>query len=387
MGWGAPGEGLRSVAELVEELLRFNGFLVRREERFLSASKGSIRVLVRIEGERETIDGSYIEEVRRAAEGRGADRILLVHTGDVAEGARSLLERYRVVLWDRERLSVELGRALLASAEGEHAGPELPFGDYDLAGGPRADIVEEWQEGAGPVTEAQVAAAAPAPMAAAATGAGAPDADTGPGQARRVAVGAGQSDILEFLRPDARAPAAQKGADRYVEVRLTPEAAQARAPRLHGATRCDLQFIPYHMFDYQVELEDDEGALVIRNNGTLAVNALTGQAQEWNQSPSMRASLPADRAASVLRPSIDSMAAYEQANRAVKDLHTRVVERVEERGTVTVFQKLHVKPRDGAIELRSRGVIFLPVWCIEAPQGVAVVNANTGRIVKEEYLD
>jgi hypothetical protein len=34
MGRGAPGEDLRSVAELVEELLRFNGFLVRREERF-----------------------------------------------------------------------------------------------------------------------------------------------------------------------------------------------------------------------------------------------------------------------------------------------------------------------------------------------------------------
>jgi len=379
MGRGAPGEDLRSVAELVEELLRFNGFLVRREERFLSASKGSIRVLVRIEGERETIDGSYIEEVRKAAEGRGADRILLVHTGDVAEGARSLLERYRVVLWDRERLSVELGRALLASAEGELAGPELPFGDYDLAGGARADIVEEWPEAGGGEGTSR-ATAAP-------TGAGATDAGTGPGQARRVAVAAGQSDILEFLRSDARVPAAQQDADRYIEVRLSPEEAQARAPRLHGAARCDLQFIPYHMFDYQVELEDDVGALVVRNNGTLAVNALTGQAQEWNQSPAMRASPPADRAASVLRPSIDAMAAYEQANRAVKDLHTRVVERVEERGTVTVFQKLHVKPRDGAIELRSRGTTYLPVWCIEAPQGVAVVNANTGRIVKEEYLD
>ncbi len=59
----------------MEELLRFNGFLVRREDRFLSASKGSIRVLVRIEGERETIDGSYIEEVRKALEGKDVNRI------------------------------------------------------------------------------------------------------------------------------------------------------------------------------------------------------------------------------------------------------------------------------------------------------------------------
>ena len=81
------------------------------------------------------------------------------------------------------------------------------------------------------------------------------------------------------------------------------------------------------------------------------------------------------------------MAAYEQANRAVKDLHTRVVERVEERGTVTVFVKHHVKPRDGAIDITSRGLVFVPVWCIEAPGGVAVVNASTGCIVKEEYLD
>ena len=29
----------------------------------------------------------------------------------------------------------------------------------------------------------------------------------------------------------------------------------------------------------------------------------------------------------------------------------------------------------------------MPVWCIEAPEGIAVINASSGRIVKDEYLD
>ena len=172
-----------------------------------------------------------------------------------------------------------------------------------------------------------------------------------------------------------------------MEVRLDSEEAIKKAPRLQGASRCDLQYIPYHLFDYQVELEDEVGDVVIKDNGTLAVNALTGQAQDWNITHAYSDGPPSPTDVSVLKPSIDGMAAYEQANRAVKDLHTRVVERVEERGTVTVFVKRHVKPRDGAIDIIPRGLVYMPVWCLEAPDGVAVVNASTGRIVKEEYLD
>jgi hypothetical protein len=160
-----------------------------------------------------------------------------------------------------------------------------------------------------------------------------------------------------------------------------------KAPKLRDADRCDLQYIPYHMFDYLVELEDDVGDAVVRDNGTVAVNALTGMAQEWNLAHAYAEGPPKGVDADVLKPTIDSMAAYEQANRAVKDLHTRVVERVEERGTVTVFVKHHMKPRDGALDIIPRGVVYMPVWCIEGPGGVAIVNASTGRIVKEEYLD
>lgn len=356
---------MRSIADLVEELLRFSGFSIRREEHFLAASKGSIRIMVRVESAAETLTGSYIEELRRAMGGEGYDRILLVHTGNVAQEARGLLERYNVVLWDRERLSLELGRALLAAAEGEMRGPELPFMDYLLVegSGPEASMVEE-----------------PVPVALA------PQVEASFAREQLVARD-GQVDILTFADSERRVVRALEDRNRYVEVRLAREEALRRAPKLGDATRCDLQYMPFHVFDYQVELEDDAGDVVVRDNGTLAVNALTGQAQEWNLALSYDDRAPGDTDASMLRPTIDGMAAYEQANRAVKDMHTRVVERVEERGTVTVFVKRHVKPRDGAIDIMPRGLVFMPVWCIEAPGGVAVVNANTGRIVKEEYLD
>jgi len=356
---------VRAIGDLVEELLRFNGFSIRREERFLAASKGSIRVMVRIESDVETLTGTYIEELRSSAGDDGYDRILLVHTGNVAQEARGLLERYNVVLWDRERLSLELGRALLAAAEGEMRGPELPFMDY---------LMVEHPEGEPIAIEEQV----PVGMTSA----------TGAGFAREKAMGAGgQADLLTYIDAETQQVQVHDNRDRYVAVRLDSDEAMARASKLRDPARCDLQYMPFHMFDYQVELEDDVGDMVVRDNGTLAVNALTGQAQEWNLAHTYSAGPPAETEASVLSPTIDGMAAYEQANRAVKDLHTRVVERVEERGTVTVFVKRHVKPRDGAIDIIPRGLVYMPVWCLEAPGGVAIVNASTGRIVKEEYLD
>ena len=353
---------MRSIGELVEELLRYNGFSIRREERFLSASKGSIRIKVRIESEVETLTGTYIEEARRDAGGESFDRILLVHTGNVAPEARGLLESYRIVLWDRERLSLELGRALLAAAEGETRGPELPFMDYLLVDGSAPAVVDEEPEMAPPVMESNFV------------------------RERAIQVG-GQADILAFLATESEHVKVSDVKDRFVEVHLDSDEALRRAPRLKGASRCDLQYIPYHLFDYQVELEDEVGDIVVKDNGTLAVNALTGQAQEWNIAHTYAKGPPQKPDASVLKPTIDGMAAYEQANRAVKELHTRVVERVEERGTVTVFVKRHVKPRDGAIDIDTRGLVYMPVWCIEAPEGVAVINASSGRIVKDEYLD
>jgi hypothetical protein len=361
---------LRSIGELVEELLRFNGFSIRREERLLAASKGSIRIMVRIESDVETLTGTYIEELRRMAGEDGFDRILLVHTGNVAPDARSLLERYNVLLWDRERLSLELGRALLVAAEGEVRGPELAFMDYLLVD-KRPELAEETEE-------AQEAPQTPLVTV------------TSPVEAsfvRETAIQAGgQADILTFAEVEQRV-VVRGTKDRYVRVQLEPDVARTKAPKLLDAERCDLQYIPFHMFDYGVELEDEEGDVVVRDNGTLAVNALTGQAQEWNLTHAYADGPPTGTNASVLVPTIDSMAAYEQANRAAKDLHTRVVERVEERGTVTVFVKRHVKPRDGAIDITPTSIVSMPVWCIEGSAGVAIINASTGRIVKEEYLE
>ena len=181
----------------------------------------------------------------------------------------------------------------------------------------------------------------------------------------------GQADILTFLKAEEERVRAPDPTDRYVEARLSADEAQGKAPRLEGAPRCDLQYMPFHLFDYQVELEDEVGDVVVKDNGTLGVNALTGQAQEWNLAHAYEDGVPDTDDASVLRPTIDAMAAYEQANRAIKDLHTRVVERVEERGTVTVFVKRHVKPRDGALDIVPRGLVYMPVWCIEGAGGVA----------------
>ena len=43
-----------------------------------------------------------------------------------------------------------------------------------------------------------------------------------------------------------------------------------------------------------------------------------------------------------------------------------------------------MSPKEDAIEINRRGLIYLPVWCVEGSNGVMIINATTGKVVKED---
>jgi hypothetical protein len=66
-------------------------------------------------------------------------------------------------------------------------------------------------------------------------------------------------------------------------------------------------------------------------------------------------------------------------------LHTSEREMVSDEGSVTVTERKKVVPKLENIELVSQGIYYLPIWCVEGVHGVLIINAGSGKIVKEDY--
>jgi hypothetical protein len=157
---------------------------------------------------------------------------------------------------------------------------------------------------------------------------------------------------------------------------------QARAvvaERLEGAFRFDLQMMPHYCIVYSCDVEGARGRIEKRK-GTLLVNGINGQVMEWR---------PADASpVSGLRlePSVEQSQAMEIAREKAVDINTRIVHLKREKGRVTVYEKVTLRPLPDAVRLDYRGLVYLPVWCIEGGNGAVVLDALDGRVVKEELF-
>jgi hypothetical protein len=152
--------------------------------------------------------------------------------------------------------------------------------------------------------------------------------------------------------------------------------------RLQNAFRLDMQLLPHHVFSYSLEVEGPAGSRIEIAGGVL-VNAVSGESSEWR--PGMVLDKP-DAAKIRIEPSLERSAAGAKALEMVMSVHTRVVNFKQEKRSVTVYEKRTIRPRDDAVLLDYKGILYVPVWCIEAQEGAAVLDAVTGRMIREEMF-
>ncbi len=145
-----------------------------------------------------------------------------------------------------------------------------------------------------------------------------------------------------------------------------------------------LQLVPHFVYEFESVLhvpgEDDRVV-----DGCIAVNALTSQWETWEMDFETVEAI--DTTHETLEPKIGEESASEIARGAARELGTREIESVHEADHATIVEKRVESPEEEDISTRHTGLVYLPVWCVEGTLGAIIVNANTGKIVREDYYE
>lgn len=136
----------------------------------------------------------------------------------------------------------------------------------------------------------------------------------------------------------------------------------------------DLELVPHYLFHYVLNLEGDK-----QKAGIAAVNALTSQVEIWRWGFELVESIDLPHARQ--EPKID----FEQAKALAQELVSREyksqVETIRDYGHSEVIERQ--RPQKDSILLESKGLVYLPVWCVEGQGGAMIVNASSGKIISE----
>ncbi len=149
--------------------------------------------------------------------------------------------------------------------------------------------------------------------------------------------------------------------------------------------RYRLEVVPHYRFKYIITLHDGR-----EESGEFYLNGISGFVHFWN--------LPFERVADIkrthfkLEPKINQEEAAPRAMRSLlKELKTldefkeKKPERWEEDGAIIV-ERVDTTPTEDDIEIIFREMVYVPMWAIEGTEGIAIVNAATGKIERVESV-
>jgi len=152
-----------------------------------------------------------------------------------------------------------------------------------------------------------------------------------------------------------------------------------------GGYKFELELVPYYFYEYFCIMKISGIESPDKRTGSIGVNALTGVAQPWEPLPEVVTDLGEPHVR--LEPKVQQADADQSAMNKVVLMHTEEVERVTEKGHARIYDKIVVKPEAGDVTLTPKGLLFVPMWCVEGLHGVMVLNAVTAKVVSEEYYN
>ena len=346
---------MASLTDLLHKMFIYYGFDLKGnlEEGYAVAHKGSLKVILGVK--KRYVDGDDVRFFADVVEQEGAEKGIFIALTNLSTEARREAEKRRVLMWDRERFEAELGKMILAEAEGlkRDTGEELfeqVLGLFDVQKpartGGKGRVPHDGKE---EIPVEVPVEKHPEPM------------------------------VKRVLIED--------------EMMLTPvigleAAAKLAQNRVKHAFKYDLQFLPFYLFDFECEVVldgKDEGhgkAKPYRAEGTVGVNALTQDVERWTREPHYTKSI--DTAHVKLEPKVSEDDAKKAATEFIIELNTRIIEERQEKRHVTVFEKKKVRPKADAVKLERVALIYLPVWGVVGTNGVVVIDATNGEVLRED---
>jgi hypothetical protein len=141
-----------------------------------------------------------------------------------------------------------------------------------------------------------------------------------------------------------------------------------------------LDLVPYFVFEFTSTVEED--GEIHESEGTIGVNALTRSPEIWD--PGLEKSDGIEYFDRKQEPKLDEKDAFQIAQKRAIEVGTVVKERVRERDDATIEERKSVKPKKEDIQIEGLGLVYLPIWCVEGSKGSIIINASTGKILKED---
>ena len=136
----------------------------------------------------------------------------------------------------------------------------------------------------------------------------------------------------------------------------------------------DLELVPHYLFHYIISY--DEGK---QRAGIAAVNALTSQVETWRWGFELVDSI--DTPHFKREPKIDFEVAKQIANDMVTREYRSLTETVKDFGHSEIIERK--QPKKESMLLEPKGLVYLPVWCVEGSRGAMIVNSSSGKIISE----
>lgn len=331
---------MQNLMEILRKILISYDFtIIEKEQNYMLASKeeSSLAAAVLDTKITPTKDDILALKAQMPPE---VDKMIFATTAEINQELEDFAKEENILLWDRRKLEEEIGRAVLSDVDGEFLGRRLLEGIEEEITSPISEEIEE-KEPEAPI-------------------------EAGPIKIR-IEPKQNEDEGESVLKP-----------------RVTMSEVSEISKKIVQGFRFDLELIPYFVFDYFCELVVEGQAKPQISQGTLAVNGLTNGTENWDFDFETVSEVESTH--TKLEPKFDEDKAFETARESAIALNTREIQTVDDRGAVTIYEKKKVRPKEGAIDIKKRGLIYLPVWCVEGSNGVMIIDATTGKVIKEDLF-
>ncbi len=167
---------------------------------------------------------------------------------------------------------------------------------------------------------------------------------------------------------------AEERAERIVKPNFSLEEVKYLARHEIQGHKFDLELVPHYLFHYVLGLGHGK-----QKAGIAAVNALTGHVEVWRWGFELVDSISLPH--SKREPKID----YEKAKQLAQDLVAKEykshTETVKDYGHSEIIERK--RSQEDSMVIEPKGLVYLPVWCVEGTKGAMIVNSSSGKIISE----
>jgi len=166
----------------------------------------------------------------------------------------------------------------------------------------------------------------------------------------------------------------EERAERIVKPNFTLEDVRYLARHDMDGRKFELELVPHYLFHFVISLDDGK-----QKAGIAAVNALTSFVETWRWGFELVDSIDVPHAKR--EPKIDYERAKELAQDMIAKEQKALSETVRDFGHSEIIERKG--PKAGSMLIEPKGLVYLPVWCVEGKNGAMIINSSTGKIISE----